>query len=476
MSARMLGFERDEAPSGLTVLSAPGHDPDPTLVARLEAIAALPFVRSVLALPDLHQKPNAETPSSVAIACAGALVPTFTSLALNDGMGLLVTDLPAEGWTRDRVVRFFDAVNRHASRHVLDPNRYSLSGRELPRAAFLGAAGVTSRYGLDPAMADAMEGGGWIPMPDAGRWSEIVPLLLRASALGRSEMGLNFGGNHFLELQEVEEVLDPALASAWGLAPGKLLVMYHLGPGPFASTLLHHFMRRVCLKGRRVPFFFLSKLWFHFGPGAPAGPARRKWDLHFRRRPWTPLAPESLEGRRLRQAVALATNFGFAYRMATIAAVRDALAEVAAFPVHVDLVCDTSHNSIAEEPGPDGPLWVTRHNACRITPGAPSIVSGSWDVPSYLACGAADPPPGFATHDHGAGQLIQAERSAGRLREAGGSTVRVRMERGRRGAVRAAEQVPVRSAEPVERLMETLEGVGALSRVVRLRPLGTLKN
>jgi RNA-splicing ligase RtcB len=405
-----------------------------------------------------------------------AMVPTFTSLALNDGMGLVATDLPAEGWTRERVLRLFGAINRHASRHVLEGNRYSLSGGDLVQAALLGAPGVALRYGLDAAIADGMEDGGSVPVPDGTDWREIVPPVLRATALGRSEMGLNFGGNHFLELQEVEEVLDPAMAAAWGLAPGRLLVMYHLGPGPFASTLLHHFTRRQCLKGRRAPFFFFSKLWLHFGPGAPESSPRRKWEAHFQRRPWAPIAPESEEGRRLRLAIALATNFGFAYRMATIAAIRDGLSEIASAPARVDLVCDTSHNSLTEEPGPDGPQWVSRHNACRITPGAPSIVSGSWDVPSYLGCGAADSGFGLASHDHGAGQLIQAERRAGRLAEARGTTLRVRMTRGRNGAIRSVEEIPVRSAEPIDRLMGTLEAAGALSRVVRLRPLGTLKN
>ena len=229
------------------------------------------------------------------------------------------------------------------------------------------------------------------------------------------------------------------------------------------------------MKSRRAPFFFFSKLWHHFGPGAPASSPRRKWEAHFQRRPWAPVAPQSEEGRRLRRAIALATNFGFAYRMATIAAIRDGLSEIARRRCASICVCDTSHNSLTEEAGPDGPQWVSRHNACRITPGEPSIVSGSWDVPSYLACGAADAPAGFA-HDHGAGQLIQAERRAGRLAEAGGTTVRVRMTRGRNGAIRSVEEIPVRSAEPIDRLMRTLEGAGALSRVVRLRPLGTLKN
>jgi hypothetical protein len=43
-------------------------------------------------------------------------------------------------------------------------------------------------------------------------------------------------------------------------------------------------------------------------------------------------------------------------------------------------------------------------------------------------------------------------------------------------AVRALEIVPVRSALPVERVLDGYEQHGTLVRVARLRPLGTLKN
>src|SRR5207249_349907 len=83
------------APRGrLTLLSCGEGAPEP-LLAKLEAIASQPFVQHVLALPDLHQKANAEVPSSLAVVTRGVVVPEFTSVAINDGMGVVVTDLQA---------------------------------------------------------------------------------------------------------------------------------------------------------------------------------------------------------------------------------------------------------------------------------------------------------------------------------------------------------------------------------------------
>jgi tRNA-splicing ligase RtcB len=290
-------------------------------------------------------------------------------------------------------------------------------------------------------------------------------------------MGLNFGGNHFLEVQVVDRILDPASAREWGLARDQVVVMYHLGPGPFSGTLLHHFSRREKLAAARVPGLFLSKLLFHYGQRAGRGSARKTWDLHFRRNRWTVYRPESEEGLLIRQALAMATNFGFAYRLATVAAIRDAWIEAVSSRTRIELLCDVSHNSLFEESGGHRPTWVARHNACRLTRGGPAIVAGAHDVPSFLGRAAEDGPEDLHSYDHGAGHLIDAWRRAGRFgRVADGTTIGLRMTRGRHGCIRERGEAPVRSSEPITRLMECFEGLGAMHSVARLRPLGTLKN
>ena len=229
-------------------------------------------------------------------------------------------------------------------------------------------------------------------------------------------MGLNFGGNHFLEVQVVDEVLDTAVGRAWGLERGQVVVMYHLGPGPFSGTLLHHVSRRSKLQRSRVPLFFLSKLLYHYVQRLGRGTAGAKWAAHFRRNGWTALPESSEEGILFRRCLAMATNFGFAYGLATVRAITDAIQESVSAQVDASLLCDISHNGISRELVGREAVWVARHNACRLEPGKPAIVAGTHDVPSYLGIGLDGTDGQYHSYDHGAGTIIQIGRASCRER------------------------------------------------------------
>ncbi|HEY6193917.1 MAG TPA: RtcB family protein [Candidatus Eisenbacteria bacterium] len=471
--AAAIACDGDASVGKLVVLGTRGSEPG--AAARLGEIAALPCVESVLALPDLHWKPQMETASSLAITTVGAVVPEFTSVAVNDGMGLIVTDLELSDLTPERLTRLFARINSHAAAHPLDANRYSLSAPDLALALTEGAHVAVRRYGLEPGVLERMEGCGRFPLRvPPGELGAIVPRVLQRSRAFRSEMGLNFGGNHFLEAQVVDRVLEPAIAREWGLSDRRVVFMYHLGPGPFSGTLLHHYTRREKLPRTRAAALFGSKLAFHylqrFGRGRTAG----KWPTHFRRNRWTVLPEASEEAVLFEQALALATNFGFVYRLATVAAVRDALDEV--LGARARLLCDVSHNGIAPESVDGRERWVARHNACRLAPSRPAIVAGAHDVVSYLARGAAAPPAHLHTYDHGAGHLIERSRHHRPPVESRERSLRLVMARGRRGGLRLRETPPLARPEPIEELMACLEKLGMLEPAVRLRPLATLKN
>lgn len=462
----------------LTRLGLGDRVPPAAIFERLEEIARLPYVERVLALPDVHWKEQMEIPSSISIATRNVVVPEFTSAAVNDGMGVVRTSLQERDLTPERLKRFFAGINANSAAHFFDTNRYSISGDELRRTVVDGAAGLVSRYGLPESVLDCFEDGGRVPDRDHGPVSlgEVVPLPLLATRFSRSEMGLNFGGNHFLEVQVVDEVLDAEVAARWGFERGAVVVMYHLGPGPFGATLLHHYSRRLKLPASRVPLFMLSKLLFHYVQRAGRGDLGRKWDLHFRFNQRTPLPVQSEEGRVVREALAMAINFGYGYRLATLRAILDGLQENISPAVRAELFCDISHNGVAEERTEGGIECVARHNACRLESGTPTIVAGSHDVPSYLGIGGDRIEARLDSYDHGAGHLIDRYREADRLPVATGVVERFRMTRGRGARILRHDQAPLRSPEPIERLMECFEQRRMMRPVVRLRPLGNLKN
>jgi tRNA-splicing ligase RtcB len=425
------------APAGrkLTEMSL-GERMDPAIHATLERLAELPYVREVIALPDVHWKEHMEVPSSIAIETRDTLVPEFTSVAVNDGMGVIRTGLEAKDLTPERMAAFFTRINSHSASNFFETNRYSISPAELRRVVF------------------------------DGLWTRF----------SRSEMGLNFGGNHFLELQTVDEVLDPAAAERWKLRPGQVVVMYHLGPGPFGGTLLNHYAARDKLQASRRPLFLVSKLLFHYVQRMGRGDWSSKWPTYFRRNVWTPLPAGSPEGQLLHQAFAMAINFGYGYRLATVAAIRDALRETIAPDAGFDPLCDISHNGVTAQTDAGGISWVARHNACRLSPGGPAIVAGSHDVASYLGVCGEGLEGRFHSYDHGGGHLIDAYRDSGRLPEAEGHVLRLKMTRGKQARIVRRQEMPMRGREPMDRLMECLERHEVMRPAVRLRPLGNLKN
>ncbi len=464
--------------SGKLVHVSLGEAPPIRIQRTLERLASMPYVDSVIALPDVHWKEHMEVPSSIAIETRGHIVPEFTSVAVNDGMGVVQTDLDAADMTPERMAAFFTRVNSHSASNFFETNRYSIGPAELRGVLAEGARALLSRYRLEPGVLDRMEDRGRMAMPASGTpLAEVVPLPLLATRFSRSEMGLNFGGNHFLEIQVVDELIDESVAARWGFRRGQVVVMYHLGPGPFGGTLLNHYAEREKLQASRRPLFFASKLFFHYLQRLGRGRASAKWATYFRRNGWTPLPVDSEEGILLRQAFAMAINFGYGYRLATMAAIRDALRETVSPATAVEVFCDISHNGVTEETRAGGAAWVARHNACRLAPGGPTIVAGTHDVPSYLGIGGNGRGGHIHSYDHGGGHLIDGYRERDELPATGeGSVHRFRMTRGRNARIVRQQVVPMRTAGPMERLMGCLEQHDVTRPVVRLRPLGNLKN
>jgi len=443
----------------------------------LERMADLPFVDSVLALPDVHWKEQMEVPSSISVTTRNIVVPEFTSMAVNDGMGVVRTGLKVEDMSPERLEAFFTRVNSHAAANFYDTNRYSISPDELRRVLYEGARGLLARYGMDESMLERIEDGGRYPSTTLGNGSltEMVPIQM-LTKFSRSEMGLNFGGNHFLEVQAVDEVLDEDVARRWSFERGQVVVMYHLGPGPLGGTLLNHYSRRTKLQSSRVPLFFFSKLLFHYVQRMGRGAVGKKWGVHFRQNGWTPLPAESEEGILIRRAMAMAINYGYGYRLGTIRAIRDGLHEAISPTLSGELFCDITHNGAAETSSAEGFSWIARHNACPLEHGKPTIVAGSCDVHSYLGIGGGGISSRLNSYDHGAGNLIEHYREAGRLSEVPGGVLRFRMTRGRQAILKSRKEIPLRTSEPIDRLMECFEQHGIMRPVLKLRPLGNLKN
>ena len=285
------------------------------------------------------------------------------------------------------------------------------------RCAVEGGTFAVERFDIEESILERVEEFGTI---DLDRWDgadrlrrELPGLVLQ---LARLRFGMVGPTNHFIELQEVEEVFDPEAAAKLGIAEGQLTLQYHSGGGVLPGAIGAMFGRRKHYpKQIRAAMSVVKPLYHGMTARSPAQ-LRQRYRLYFAGGcPPVPLGSD--EGRRLMLANAAAMNYGFAFRLANYSALRQIAAAVFG-GAPGQLVVDSPHNSIYQEEVGGGPAVVHRHNCCRAYPaelmpagttfaetGQAVLVPGTHRTSSYLCVGAGSTD---ALHSacHGAGSVV----------------------------------------------------------------------
>lgn len=445
---------------------------DPAHIA--DRIASLPYVAGTVRLPDFHMKDGMEAPSSFVVGIRDYIVPHLVSESINDGMGVIATGLKLTDVSSEQLREIVLRINAAGARTKLSPSPYSWTPELLEDACREGAAAMIRHYGLPDSFLDGFEDGGRaVPRPlEKDEYLRAVPKYLRRTRLTRSEVGLNFGGNHFLEIQAVDELTDADTARRWGLEEGQLLVMYHLGPGPLGSMLSNLYAYRAKPQlYRKIGYAFFRNV-LHMRNG------RDHHRIFAAFSKWLAIEADSEQGAAYENVLNVIKNYGFAYRTGTIKAILDAVHAVVGEGDGSDrLIVDLSHNILQPEDIGGERLWVSRHNCCRPVPKGPGIVAGNHQVPSCLTIGLPGCDETISGYDHGIGHLINVAQSNGGIRPdpRGLTTERVIMTRGT-SSVHETQTLPLLERQILDRTMRTLEEQGSARPVALVRPLVTLKH
>ena len=372
-------------------------------------LAAPPVV-----LPDFHHKSKMELPSSVAVATNGTIRPDLTGSSVNCGMALIAVDCDVPN---DRAV---DAFMRAVRERYPYPTRgrRDLTASEVVRAAADGAQFSVERWDAPPDDLERIEEDGRL---DLERYGGIDRLVRSCPAsrfqLSRYRFGTVGPSNHFVELQRVEEMLDPERAAALGVTEGQLTLQYHGGGGVLAGEIGRLFFRRKDYPRQIKAVNAALKPWFHLRTARSYAQLRERLHLYFTDG-CEPLALDSDEGQRLMLANAAAMNYGFAFRTATYAALRRIAAESFGGATG-RLVVDSPHNSIYEEDVAGTEAVVHRHNSCRAFPaermrpgttfastGQAVLLPGTHRTSSYLAVAGPRAEASLYSACHGAGTVV----------------------------------------------------------------------
>lgn len=398
---------------------------NPHLLQRLEQIASIPYLsKPLICLPDIHLKEKTEAPCSFVAATENYIIPELTAPSVGCGMGIVATSLTREDITPEKLETFYAHMRSHLCPRYgflenvflwlgfkkLPLQKYDLTEQELSSVIEQGARALQKKYKISSDVLDHIEYDGNAMDEETRRMFSPRSILPRAAwATGRHDMGYGFKGNHFLEIQYIETIADEKTARAWKLFPGQIVIMYHGGGGAVSYYMGRYFANRKKDRNKfhsRV-FQTFAKLLFHFGSIEGIQYARERWRYYFTPRPFEAISARTFEGKRLMASIKASLNYSYAFRLAIVKRVFDALEETFGPSVKAALLWDNIHNSIREEKMGDKNFIVHRHTATRAFEGCPVLVSGFNNTSSYIGIGLPHAEEHLFSVDHGAGETIK---------------------------------------------------------------------
>ncbi|MGE4579480.1 MAG: RtcB family protein [Desulfuromonadales bacterium] len=309
---------------------------------------------------------------------------------------------------------------------------------------------------------------------EGGTLAGADPELLSERALerGRAQLGTLGSGNHFLEVQEVERIEDPAAAEALGLLPGQMTVTIHTGSRGLGYQVCDDYLR------------LMQK-------------ASQKYGIHLPDRQLCCAPLSSPEGKQYLAAMACAANFAFANRQLITAWVRESFEQVTGKgpgDLRLSVIYDVCHNIAKWEKHPvkgrEMTLCVHRKGATRAFPpghpdtptlyrqiGQPVLIPGDMGRYSYVLVGTqAGYEETFGSTCHGAGRVMSRHAAK---RAAHGRNIEAELARQGiviRAAGRAtvAEEIPEAYKDVME-VVDVVQQAGIGKIVARLRPVVVIK-
>jgi tRNA-splicing ligase RtcB len=434
-------------------------------LAQVRNVACLPgIVGASMAMADIHPGygfpiggVGAFDPGEGVVSIAGV------GFDINCGVRSMIVDVAKERieLNRERVAEeLFNSVPAGMG----STGTLKLSVSEIDRLLTEGATFVLDRgYGVEEDL-EYIEEGGTVAGADPSAVSS------RAKERQLKQVGTLGSGNHYLEVQYVDEIYDSEAASAFGLAADGIVVSIHTG-----SRALGH----------QIGTDYQSVL----------RSASRKYGIPVPESDLIAAPIQSPEGKQYISAVRAGINCAFANRQAISGLVRDAFKRFFSLTdSEIRTLYEVGHNNLKMETHATASgrrnLLVHRKGATRAFAagrdevparyrdvGQPVLVGGTMGTSSFILVGTEQGMTDtFGSAVHGAGrvksrkQALRDYRGEDVIDEMAGSGILIRT-RSRKGA---AEEAPG-AYKDVERVVSIMEGAGVNRRVARLRPMVCIK-
>jgi len=430
-------------------------------------VATLPGVRKhIVVLPDGHEGYGFPVGGVAATDVEeGVISPGGVGYDINCGVRLVRTNL-TESDLRPKLKDLVNELFRSIPSGVGSEGAIRLTKAELDELLVEGVRWAVERgYGTEHD-AEVCEENGTMQGADPASVSDT------ARKRGAPQLGSLGSGNHFLEVQKVDRILDERAAKAMGIEKeGQLTVLIHCGSRGFGHQICTDYLR-------------VSEA------------ALRRYNITLPDRELACVPNNSKEGENYRKAMYSALNFAWANRQMITHWTRKTFEKVfGRGGLEMDLVYDVAHNiAKVERHRVDGEgtrdVVVHRKGATRAFPagmeqvpakyrnlGQPVIIPGSMGTASWILLGGKNSMDlSFGSTAHGAGRTMS--RSAAK-RSYTAEGVRGALEsRGiyvkaltREGVV---EETP-EAYKDVDAVANVSHELGIATKVARLVPIGVIK-
>ena len=441
-----------------------GSDESPKQVAN---VAHLPgIVKYSLAMPDMHWGYGFPIGGVAAFGLQdGVISPGGVGYDINCGCRLVTTRLAHED-IRDRLKELISALYHHIPTGVGSKSDLKLSANEERKVLIEGAKWAVERgYGTHEDL-EATEDGGKI----AGADPEMVSA--RAIERGREQLGTLGSGNHFLEIEVVEEIFDKKAAAEFGLEDGQVCVLIHSGSRGL---------------GYQVCDDYLARMVKHLGELEISLPDRQLACAYL----------TSNRGKEYLAAMGCAANYAWANRQMMMHWTRETFEQTlkkGPRELGMRLLYDVCHNIAKIETfsvdGKEMKLCVHRKGATRAFPpghpalparysntGQPVLIPGDMGTGSYVLAGTEKAfAETFGSTCHGAGRVMS--RTQAKKASRGRSIEREMAAKGiivmATGKGTLSEEMP-EAYKDLDEVVDVVHRAGISTKVARLRALGCIK-
>ena len=431
-------------------------------------VACLPgIVGKSLAMPDIHWGYGFPIGGVAAFdADNGIISPGGIGYDVNCGVKLVRTDLTVHDVGQD-IKKLIDTIFNNVPSGVGEKGKLRLSISQIDDVLEGGARwAVEQGYGWEDDLVSSEENGR-MSTADSSKVDT------KAKQRGAPQLGTLGGGNHFLELQRVEKILDPEAAKAFGIhSVDQIMVSIHSGSRGCGHQIASDYIRTM-------------------------EQAIKKYNISVPDRQLACAPVNSNEGQDCFKAMSAAANYAWANRQLILHWVRESFESVLgrkAEEMGMSCVYDVAHNICKLEEhdfeGKRRKLYVHRKGATRAFDssrpevpakyrevGQPVLIPGDMGSASYVLVGTAHAmKETFGSTCHGAGRLMSRTSATHKF----SVNEVVSMLQGRGIYIKAASKDGIVEEAPgayknIDDVVRIAHGAGISKMVARLKPLGVMK-